>query len=101
MNQKELKSTIKQIRDSQTRYNQEIGALIGQLEKANLKENEASDSTKPRAISIDDHVTILNPSRFGSKEGTVVRLTRTRVTVNTKKGKVVRAYHNVHIKDTR
>ena len=38
---------------------------------------------------------ITNPSRFGGKEGTVVKLTQTRVTVATTKGKVVRAHKNI------
>ena len=40
-------------------------------------------------------VKITNPSRFGGKEGTVIKLTKTRVTVATTKGKVVRAHKNV------
>ena len=87
-----IRSTIRQIKDSQERYNQEIEALIQELERAHISDTPAS--TDPTSIGIGDRVTILNPSRFGSKEGTVVKITQTRVTVATTKGKVVRAHKN-------
>ena len=70
-----------------------IGALIQQLERANIGNGPAT--TAPKAFSIGDQVAILNPSRSGSKEGTIVKLTRARITVDTTKVKVVRAYKNV------
>ena len=45
-------------------------------------------------IAIADQVKITNPRRFGGKEGTVVKLMKTRVTVATMKGKVVQAHKN-------
>ena len=93
MNKEELQKTIQQIKDSQARYNREIGELIRQLERADI--GNRPPTAEPKAFSIGDQVEILNPSRSGSKEGTIVKLTQTRVTVNTAKGKVVRAYKNV------
>ena len=97
MNEEELKSTIKQIKESQERYNQEITTLIEQLKRANLKGDETPNHTEPRRLSVGDQVSILNPSRFGDKEGKVFKLTKSRVTVKTTKGKVVQAYKNVRL----
>ena len=99
MNKEDLQSTIQQIKDSQARYNREIGELIQQLERANIGNGPATIA--PKAFSIGDQVIILNPSRSGSKEGTIVKLTRARITINTTKGKVVRAHKNVRAVEER
>ena len=97
MNKEELQLTIKQIKDSQARYNREVGELIGKLERACI--TDADDHSEPREISIGGKVRILNLNRFGGKEGVVVKITSSRVTVSTSKGKVVRAHRNVEALD--
>ena len=96
MNKAEVQKLIKEMRDNQEKYNRELEGIIGELDRAHI--STTTTSTPPSdngPIAIGDQVKITNPSRFGGKEGTVIKLTKTRVTVATTKGKVVRAHKNV------
>ena len=96
MNKSEVQKLIKEIRDNQEKYNGELEGIIRKLERAHI--STTATSTPPSnngPMAIGDQVKIMNPSRFGGKEGTIVKLMKMRVTVATTKGKVVRAHKNV------
>ena len=96
MNKEEVQKVIKQIRNSQERYNRELEEIVQKLERAHIDTKPTgTPAIDKKQIVIGDQVRITNPSRFGGKEGTVVKLTQTRVMVTTTKGKVVRAHKNV------
>ena len=98
MNKEEVQKVIKQIRNSQERYNRELEEIVQKLERAHIdtKPSTGMLAIDKKQIVIGDQVRITNPStRFRGKEGTVVKLTQTRVMVTTMKGKVVRAHKNI------
>ena len=96
MNKEEVQKVIKQIRNNQERYNRKLKVIVQKLKRARIDTKPTGMSAiDKKQIVIGDQVRIINPSRFGGKEGTVVKLTQTRVTVATTRGKVVRAHKNV------
>ena len=96
MNKEEVRKVVTQIRNNQERYNHELQGLIQKLEGAHIDTKHTGPPAilDQKHIAIGDQVRITNPSRFGGKGGTVVKLTQTsRVMVATTRGK---AYKNVH-----
>ena len=97
MNKAEVQKLIQELRENQEKYNLvDLEDIIGKLEKVHI--NSTRTSTPPsgnKPFTIGDQVRIMNPSRFGGKEGTATKLRKMRVSVATTKGNVVRAHKNI------
>ena len=77
-------------------------AIIKQIEEIekltrNLRiDLEERSSWQPTGkLTIGDRVKILNPKKGQEKTGTVSKIGALRVTIDTQKGKVIRAVHNL------
>ena len=70
----------------------EIEQLTRKL-KIDLEERSSKQQTGK--LQIGDKVKILNPKKGQEKTGTVSKIGAFRVTIDTQKGKVIRAVHNL------
>ena len=63
--------------------------------KLRIDLEERSSQQRTGKLQIGDKVKILNPKKGQEKTGTVSKIGAFRVTIETKKGKVIRAYKNL------
>ena len=94
MNKTETDTLIQVLKSKQVKYNQEINDIIERLESAQIGSTARVKTTSDQ-LAVGNQVKIVNPGLLGGKKGTIVKVTKTRITVKTSKGKVVRAYKNI------
>ncbi len=63
--------------------------------KLRIDLEERSSQQRTGKLQIGDKVKILNPKKGQEKTGTVSKIGAFRVTIDTQKGKVIRAVHNL------
>ncbi len=63
--------------------------------KLRIDLEERSSKQQTGKLQIGDKVNILNPKKGQEKTGTVSKIGAFRVTIDTQKGKVIRAVHNL------
>ena len=94
INKTETDTLIQELKSKQARYNQELNNIIERFKSAQIGHTARVRMTS-KQFTVGNQVKIMNPGLLGGKKGTIVKVTKTRVTVKTSKGKVVRAYKNI------
>ena len=74
---------------------QQIQEIEQLTRKLRIDLEERSSQQRTGKLTIGDRVKILNPKKGQEKNGVVSKIGAFRITLETKKGKVIRAYKNL------